>query len=1275
MIKYISIIIVFVLICKIGLAQENFAANVSSSVSDNEKLLITFDINSNDGAKSFNVILMLTYEGNQVKASSVYGDLGSNIKPGKEKAMVWYFKNDFDGDIKNVHVDVFAYKENEPQAIFEIVSKSNNGYAPSEVTFSNSSSYANEYQWDFGDLESGAANHSFKKDPVHTFTKGRHYTVALIARNTQLQLENTYYQSFEIKDYEATVADFQIDGNNQLPPAKVKFNNKSVNADVFSWDFGDPGSKKKNVSDKKDDEHKYSAPGTYRVLLTVKNNFSHLTDTISKMVTVESVQIPVAKFISNKASEVAPSTVAFKNMSEFSETYKWDFGDPASGNLNASNETDPAHTYTNPGEYLVKLSSYSKSEKKPSVFSETISIKALPKPPEAKFNIENNNILGPATIIFKNISINATSYSWDFGDPGSGTNNTSDKENPTHTYLKGGRYKVTLTATSKNFNTQSAVSDYVIINEPSVPPVAKFTIHNNNGIIPVNVTFTNESTNADVFLWDFGDVKSGHNSSNEMSPMHSYTTAGRYKVVLTATNKSTGGKSIFSDFVVANEAPKALVIAKAKFEISNNNAPSPAVVSFKNLSTDAHSYLWDFGDSKSKENSSVLKDPTHLYSTAGRFMVVLTAKNETSGELSKFTDFVVVTEPAKPVIRPISKFIVTKSVTKGTSEMTFTSTSSDVDSYEWNFGDPDSENNTSVEANPTHIFSKPGRFKVELIVKNAASGLTNSFSDFVTVEAPAVLPVANFEINNNNSVEPATVYFTNTSENANSYAWDFGDPTSGNLNSSTVLSPQHVYKTAGKYKVVLAVLNNSSGKEAIIEKTVVVTQPLFPPKANFDLTFSGEFVPINVQFKNLSTNADKYNWNFGDFDSENNTSDLETPSHFYNQPGNYRITLDVTNTKTDKTDKFSKEITLKSDFITFVKTSEIGENYEQAISVLQISDKEFLTVVNGLGKGSSIIKFDGSGKLINDKKMDALIFEIFRNERNNNNILLGTETEENLFLQNINDNLITEDANPFLETNKYKTDFPFPQISQSLSGELGIIANVFNTKYPIDISFLKADETNQEIQLVDRTFKYIGTKVANDIAPTVDDGFCVTGYWQEDKKSLWNILFGKIDRKGHGEIHLINSEVNILGFCIDESYQNGFAILRAKENETNGNFYELSFTLIDKDGGPTDCANSLPCTIKKDDLLKYKPAMVKVTDGYVIVCHAFNGTNYNIKLFWVDKTGNILIRQDEIKLPNDQFVMDCIQTKDGGFMIAGLEKQGRTSKALIIKTDKFGKVY
>lgn len=62
--------------------------------------------------------------------------------------------------------------------------------------------------------------------------------------------------------------------------------------------------------------------------------------------------------------------------------------------------------------------------------------------PLVNFTFSGSEQFAPDSVAFRNLSLNATSYLWDFGD-----GNTSTLENPMHTYITGGNFTVTLTAT------------------------------------------------------------------------------------------------------------------------------------------------------------------------------------------------------------------------------------------------------------------------------------------------------------------------------------------------------------------------------------------------------------------------------------------------------------------------------------------------------------------------------------------------------------------------------------------------------------------------------------------------------------------------------------------------------------------------------------------------------------------------------------------------------------------------------------------------------------
>lgn len=443
-----------------ALAQENYVSNLATNLSNNEKLLVTYDLRADEKARSFTVYLVVTQNGTRVSAPSAYGDVGPGILPGNEKVIVWYFKNDFKGNIKDIAVGALAYAEHDPQASFTIDSVSAGGYAPCRVTFSNTSGFANEYQWNFGDPSSGAGNISFEKDPFHVYDKGGIYSVGLTARNSQLGLENTYYQSIEIESYKPTISGFHIEGKS-VPPARILFINESVNADVYSWEFGDSTSGKKNFSNATHGKHKYKKAGAYVATLKVKNNFSGLTDQESMEIIIGQ-QSPIVKYTVARMPDTIPARISFRNESTAAVKYSWDFGDAASGRKNKSRKMHPTHVFSSPGEYIVALSALGKGGSVKGEYSDTIIVKGQIQPPQAKFAIENNNIAGPATIIFINESSDASSFAWDFGDPASGADNTSAKSSPTHTYMKPGRYKVVLTAAGEE-NQTNVATGYVVI--------------------------------------------------------------------------------------------------------------------------------------------------------------------------------------------------------------------------------------------------------------------------------------------------------------------------------------------------------------------------------------------------------------------------------------------------------------------------------------------------------------------------------------------------------------------------------------------------------------------------------------------------------------------------------------------------------------------------------------------------------------------------------------------------------------------------------------------
>jgi len=96
-----------------------------------------------------------------------------------------------------------------------------------------------------------------------------------------------------------------------------------------------------------------------------------------------------------------------------------------------------------------------------------------------------------------------------------------------------------------------------IIENPEPAPVASFSFSGNDNFAPCSVSFTNQSQNAELYAWDFGDG----NSSDEESPTHIFTNGGNFNVKLTVKN-SDGVSNESSKIVAVLNQPTKLNLTK-----------------------------------------------------------------------------------------------------------------------------------------------------------------------------------------------------------------------------------------------------------------------------------------------------------------------------------------------------------------------------------------------------------------------------------------------------------------------------------------------------------------------------------------------------------------------------------------------------------------------------------------------------------------------------------------------------------------------------------------
>jgi PKD repeat protein len=292
------------------------------------------------------------------------------------------------------------------------------------------------------------------------------------------------------------------------------------------------------------------------------------------------------------------------DLSKNAKSLNWDFGDGTS-----STEQNPLHTYSMTGTYTVNLTAINTKGTDSKLAA--INVLAKPVPPVADFNsnVTSGNV--PLSVQFMDLSKNATSWNWNFGDGA-----TSDQQQPVHTYSTAGIYIVNLTA-SNTYGTDSKLATITVTAKPALPDAA-FTSSLTTGKAPLAVQFTDLSKGSPAkWYWDFGDK----GTSTDQNPTHTYSKAGIYTVKLIVTNNLGSNKVIKPKYIVVTTAQKK---PTASFSSNVTTGNAPLRVAFSNASTGSPtSWKWTFGDG----GTSKEMNPIHTYTRAGKYTVSLTVSN------------------------------------------------------------------------------------------------------------------------------------------------------------------------------------------------------------------------------------------------------------------------------------------------------------------------------------------------------------------------------------------------------------------------------------------------------------------------------------------------------------------------------------------------------------------------------------------------------------------------------------------------------------------------
>lgn len=307
-------------------------------------------------------------------------------------------------------------------------------------------------------------------------------------------------------------------------PLAVTFTDTLAKGKQYIWNFGDNTPDVIQTSNTVN--HTYNLVGTYRVrLVSVDSATCNISDTAYTSVRVGN-NIVVPDFIPGKIGGCQSLTFQFQNtttaaLPNYTPTsFLWDYGDNTTPQRTGFGTT--THTYASTGTYIVKLlvddSTFCNA---PDSIKKTI---RLAVNVQARFETPDKGCV-PYTAKFNNTSLGGIDFLWDFGD-----GSTSTDVNPTHLFVNTGTYNVRLTAIDTT--TCNRTDTYTFAITVFSIPSAGFSFSPNPGEENKPTNFTNFSTGAISYVWDFGDGQ----KSTETNPSHQYNATGKYNACLVATN-------------------------------------------------------------------------------------------------------------------------------------------------------------------------------------------------------------------------------------------------------------------------------------------------------------------------------------------------------------------------------------------------------------------------------------------------------------------------------------------------------------------------------------------------------------------------------------------------------------------------------------------------------------------------------------------------------------------------------------------------------------------
>ncbi|MEO7444223.1 MAG: PKD domain-containing protein [Ferruginibacter sp.] len=484
-----------------------------------------------------------------------------------------------------------------------------------------------------------------------------------------------------------------------------------------------------------------------------------------------------------------------------------------------------------------------------------------------------------------------TEWAWDFGDLASGTQNTSNLQNPVHYFSTAGTYNVSLVVKSSKGCFSSSQVQAVIVN---AKPKAGF-INPQVCLSDTYASFIDTSSAAGSTItgwqWNFDDAGSGAlNTSTLQNPQHSYSTVGTKNVRLIVTSSVGCRDTIIQSFVVNGDIPVAGFTVLNNTSLCANDTVKIANTSTVNVGSVIRIEIyWDNSGTPASFDTYLTPSPGavfgHKYPTATVTRTYNIRYRVYSGITCINDKFQAISVNAAPSVRfnavpptclNVAPFQISQASETGGVAGSAVYSGSGVSS--------------SGLFNPASV--GPGNYRI-LYTYTSAFGCKDTASQVIAVLAA---PVASFTTGLPACENNALDFIDNSTSTVGSltmWTWNFGDgsPTVIRTNGNTFT---HTFNAAGTFSVSL-IVTTSDGCKSLPKTLSVMVAPA--PRPDFTFYPSVCLPQASVAFNNTSSiangteNSFVYNWTFGD-GSPNSTA--KNPTHVYTTAGPFPVKLQVT---------------------------------------------------------------------------------------------------------------------------------------------------------------------------------------------------------------------------------------------------------------------------------------------------------------------------------------------------------------------------------------------